>query len=216
MNPCDVENLDFDPLDDTKIWPEDKFPLYKVGIMVLNKNPDNFFAEVEQAAFCPANIVPGIEFSADKMLQGRSFSYTDTQRYRIGANFAELPVNRSISPINNNQRDGKMTYNYNPEPINYSPNSLNNNMPYPEENKAPKPIYTSGYITRTPITKTDDYSQAGDRYRNMTQTEKEHLVDNMAVELAQCRKDIVDRVLHHARCASVDWAKKLENAIRKY
>lgn len=216
MNPCDVENLDFDPLDDTKIWSEDKFPLYKVGIMVLNKNPDNFFAEVEQAAFCPANIVPGIEFSADKMLQGRSFSYTDTQRYRIGANFAELPVNRSISPINNNQRDGKMTYNYNPEPINYSPNSLNNNMPYPEENKAPKPIYTSGYITRTPITKTDDYSQAGDRYRNMTQTEKEHLVDNMAVELAQCRKDIVDRVLHHARCASVDWAKKLENAIRKY
>src|SRR5574344_153610 len=128
MAPEEVESLDFDPLDDTKTWPEDQFPLYKVGLMTLDKNPTNFFAEVEQVAYCPGNIVPGIQLSADKMLQGRSFSYVDTQRHRIGPNFMQLPINRSISPVNNNQRDGQMTYCFNPEPINYSPNSLNNNI----------------------------------------------------------------------------------------
>jgi catalase len=85
---------DFDPLDPTKTWPEDKFPLMPVGKMVLNRNPKNFFAETEQAAFCPASIVPGIEFSADKLLQGRTFSYADTQRHRLGPNYLQIPVNR--------------------------------------------------------------------------------------------------------------------------
>ena len=105
-----ADQLSFDPLDDTKIWPENQFPFQKVGMMVLNENPKNFFTDIEQAAFCPANIVPGIEFSADKMLQGRTFSYTDTQRYRIGANFAQLPVNRPVSPVANDQQDGYMAY----------------------------------------------------------------------------------------------------------
>ena len=87
MNISEEMNQTFDPLDATKTWPEDKFPLMPVGKMILNRNPDNFFSQVEQAAFCPANLVPGIEFSDDKLLQGRTFSYVDTQRYRLGANF---------------------------------------------------------------------------------------------------------------------------------
>ena len=98
-------------------------------MMVLNENPKNFFTDIEQAAFCPANIVPGIEFSADKMLQGRTFSYTDTQRYRIGANFAQLPVNRPVSPVANDQQDGYMAYKNPPGCVNYKPNSLDRNNP---------------------------------------------------------------------------------------
>jgi catalase len=129
MDITDELKQDFDPLDPTKTWPEDKFPLMPVGKMVLNKNPDNFFTEVEQAAFCPANIVPGIEFSADKLLQGRTFSYADTQRHRLGANFFQLGVNRPVVPVNNNQRDGAMQNGQFSGPVNYEPNSLAVGMP---------------------------------------------------------------------------------------
>lgn len=202
----EVESLCFDPLDDTKTWPEDIFPLYKIGLLVLNKNPENFFAEVEQAAFCPGNIVPGVELSADKMLQGRSFSYFDTQRHRLGPNFMQLPINRSISPVNNNQRDGAMTYTFNPEPINYSPNSLNNNMPKPAEISSPDPDYIEGYIARTSILKTDDFTQAGEHYDSLSKEEQMHLCENIAVELCLCRKDIVERVLNNFSKASMEFA----------
>ncbi len=215
MTPDEVQQLSFDPLDDTKTWPEDEFPLYKVGMMTLNQNPRNFFAEVEQSAFCPGNIVPGIEFSADKMLQGRSFSYLDTQRYRIGPNFAQLPVNRSISPINNNQRDGSMTYDINPEPINYFPNSLNNNRPLPADIPIPKPVFAKGYLARTPIVKTDDYTQAGERYRSLSPVEKQHLAENIAVELVYCRRDIIERVLANFAKASKEWADNVILAMQK-
>ena len=89
--------LDFDPLDDTKLWPEDQFPLLPVGRMVLDRNPDNYFAEVEQVAFGTGVLVDGLDFSDDKMLQGRTFSYSDTQRYRVGANYLQLPINRAAS-----------------------------------------------------------------------------------------------------------------------
>ena len=215
MAPEEVEHLSFDPLDDTKTWPEDQFPLYKVGMMTLNQNPQNFFAEVEQSAFCPGNVVPGIEFSADKMLQGRSFSYLDTQRYRIGPNFAQLPVNRSVSPVNNNQRDGSMTYEINPEPINYSPNSLNHNQPLPADITVPKPVFAKGYIARTPIVKTDDYTQAGERYRSLSPTDKQHLAENIAVELVLCRRDIIERVLSNFAKASKEWANSVMYAMQK-
>ena len=206
MKPDDVASLPFDPLDDTKTWPEDKFPLMAVGRMTLNRNPQNFFAETEQAAFCPANVVPGVELSADKMLQGRSFSYTDTQRHRLGPNFMQLPINHSISPIDNNQRDGSMTYEFNPEPINYSPNSLNNNRPLPANIKVPDPVYAEGYIARTPIAKTDDFAQAGEHYRSLDETQQEHLCDNIAVELYACKSDIISRVLDYFTQADSDFS----------
>ena len=146
-------------------------------MMVLNENPKNFFTDIEQAAFCPANIVPGIEFSADKMLQGRTFSYTDTQRYRIGANFAQLPVNRPVSPVANDQQDGYMAYKNPPGCVNYKPNSLDRNNPQ----EAPMPCYPGmrypgGTVQRSVLEKTDDYSQARTRYRSLPDAEKARLV----------------------------------------
>ena len=209
MNKDDVTKLEFDPLDDTKTWPEDNFPLIPVGVMTLYENTKNFFAETEQVAFCPANIVPGVELSADKMLQGRSFSFIDTQRHRIGPNFMQLPINRSISKVNNNQRDRNMTYYANPEVINYSPNSLNNNNPRPANINIPSPEHVKGYIVRTPIIKTDDFTQAGERYRSLNKIEKKHLVNNIAVELVKCKPDIIDRVLGYFGKASEEFRRSV-------
>ena len=112
MSDDDHPELDFDPLDDTKRWPEDQFPLLPVGRMVLDRNPDNFFAETEQSAFGTGVLVDGIDFSDDKMLQGRTLSYSDTQRYRVGPNYLQLPVNapQEKARAQTNQRDGQMTY----------------------------------------------------------------------------------------------------------
>src|SRR5690606_9737359 len=121
--------LDFDPLDDTKLWPNDQFPWYPVGKMTLNRNPENYFAEVEQSAFGTGVLVDGLDFSDDKMLQGRTFSYSDTQRYRVGTNYLQLPINAPKAKVATNQRDGQMAYNqggvkgFNPH-VNYEPTSL--------------------------------------------------------------------------------------------
>ncbi len=184
--------------------------------MTLNRNPTNFFAQVEQSAFCPGNLVPGVELSADKMLQGRSFSYLDTQRHRIGPNFMQLPINRSISPVNNNQRDGNMTYDFNPEPINYSPNSLNDNYPRPANIPVPKPEYTEGYIGRMPILKPDDFTQAGEHFNSLNRFEKEQLSDNIACELHCCRPDIIDRVINNLAKASEKLANMVITDMEKY
>jgi len=210
------ESLPFDPLDDTKTWPEDVFPLKKVGVMTLNRNPQNFFAQIEQAAFCPANIVPGIELSADKMLQGRSFSYNDTQRHRIGPNFTQLPVNRPLTPPVNNQRDGAMTYSFNPSPINYSPNSLADNRPFPSDIPVPKPVYLSGNAERKTIPKTDDFTQAGERYRSLSKSEKAHLCDNIAFELWKVTPDIKRRVLQYFENADKDFSAGVIQAMELY
>ena len=216
MTKEDVEKLNFDPLDDTKTWDETQLPLCKVGMMTLNENPQNFFAQVEQSAFCPGNLVNGIELSADKMLQGRSFSYLDTQRYRIGTNFAQLPINRSICPVNNNQRDGDMTYICNTEPINYSPNSLNRNQPLPASIHVPCPDTACGYIARTPIPKQNDFMQAGEHYLGLSQEQRAHLSDNIASELYCCRKDIIKRVICNFRKANEEWADMVVTDMEKY
>lgn len=113
----------FDPLDPTKVWPEDIYQLRLVGTMELNRNPDNYFAEVEQSAFSPSALVPGIEPSEDKPPQGRLFSYPDTQRYRLGTNYLNIPVNCPYAPVRNHQRDGAMTMKADPSAINFEPNS---------------------------------------------------------------------------------------------
>lgn len=211
----DVCKLDYDPLDATKIWCEEDFPLCKVGTMTLNRNPENYFAQVEQAAFCPSSLVPGIELSADKLLQGRAFAYADTQRYRLGANYSQLPINRSLSPICNNQRDGAMTYHCETEPVNYSPNSLNNNSPHPARLQIPPPVCEKGYITRSPITKQNDFYQAGIYYQSLSEIERVHLCENIALELCQCRKDIIERAVQNFRKACHDWGKQVYRNVRK-
>src|ERR1700724_1263834 len=114
-----VAQLSYDGFDDTKIWSD--IPEVKVGTMTLNKVPDNYFAYTEQSAFCPCEMVPGIEPSPDRMLQGRLFAYADTQRYRVGPNYMELPVNRPLVQVVNNNQDGSMTFNPQVGEVNYEP-----------------------------------------------------------------------------------------------
>lgn len=197
MDIADELKQDFDPLDATKTWPEDKFPLMPVGKMVLNRNPENFFAEVEQAAFCPASIVPGIEFSADKLLQGRTFSYADTQRYRLGANYLQLPINRPLVPVDNNQRDGAMQIGEFSGPVNYEPNSLAGGMPKEAPVGTPRAYRVEGEVTRQKISKTNDFQQAGERYRSLSKMDQEHLADNLIADLMHIDKPIQQRVIEN-------------------
>ncbi len=197
MDIADELKQDFDPLDATKTWPEDKFPLTPVGKMVLNRNPENFFAEVEQAAFCPASIVPGIEFSADKLLQGRTFSYADTQRYRLGANYLQLPINRPLVPVDNNQRDGAMQSGAFSGPVNYEPNSLAGGMPKEAPVGAYRVYRVEGEVTRRKISITNDFEQGGKRYRSLSKMDQEHLVDNLIADLMHIDKPIQQRVIEN-------------------
>ncbi|RYG59349.1 catalase, partial [bacterium] len=130
---ADEEKFDFDVLDATKIWPEDLIPVKRIGKMTLNRNPDNYFSETEQVAFMTTNIVPGIDFSNDPLLQGRNFSYLDTQLSRLGSpNFHELPINRPVCPFSNNQRDAHMRHTINKGRVSYTPASLDGHDPSEE------------------------------------------------------------------------------------
>ncbi len=126
----DEQKFDFDILDATKLWPEELLPVQRVGKMTLNRNPDNYFAETEQVAFNTTNVVPGIDFSNDPLLQGRNFSYLDTQLSRLGSpNFTELPINRPLVTVSNNQRDAQMRYTINKGRVSYAPASLDGHSP---------------------------------------------------------------------------------------
>ncbi len=190
--------LDFDPLDDTKTWPEDVFPLRRVGMMTLDRNVENFFAENEQSAFGTGVLVDGLEFSDDKMLVGRTFSYSDTQRYRVGPNYLQLPVNAPLTKPATNQRDGQMAYSVDatgPNPhVNYEPNSTGGL----QEADAAGPAYEPeirGRLTRARIERTNDFAQAGERYRTMPDWERDDLVANLVDLLGQCERQIQDRMI---------------------
>ncbi|MCM3041063.1 catalase [Paenibacillus motobuensis] len=192
-----VEDLDgwgFDPLDPTKVWPEDHYPLVKVGTMSLNQNPVNYFAEVEQVAFSPSVLVPGIEPSEDKLLQGRLFSYPDTQRYRLGANYLQIPVNCPYAPVQNHQRDGLMNVKQDPSPVNYEPNSFEDSpKEAPEYQDSLAPL--SGQAGRERIAKTDEFTQAGELYRSFTSAERDHLISNLVSDLRQTNEQIQLRAI---------------------
>jgi catalase len=181
----------FDVLDPTKVWPEELIPVRRIGKMTLNRNPDNFFAETEQVAFCPTHIVPGIDFSDDPLLQGRLFSYLDTQLSRLGSpNFAELPINRSLPLVHNNQRDGHMRQTITPGKASYYPNSLGGGCPmtapasaggyvhYPEQVQGRKVRARSESFR-------DYFSQATLFWKSLTAPEKEHLVAAAHFELGK-------------------------------
>lgn len=211
MDPCDADNLDFNPLDATKVWPEDLFPLIEVGKMILNKNPHNFFTEVEQLAFCPANLVPGIELSADKLLQARGFSYRDTQRHRIGTNFHQLPINRPLSGVNNNTQDGPMRYSNKCGKVNYKDNYLDDNKPEIKEKLVNSPKLLKGKMVMAPIDKDDDFKQAGERFCAMTMKEKKTLVDNIVADMWCVDLEIQLRAIRNFSKASREWGE----AVRK-
>ena len=213
MDPDVETELEFDPLDDTKIWPEEDFPLMPIGKMVLNRNPENFFAEVEQSAFAPAAMVPGIEPSADKMLQGRLFAYPDTQRHRIGPNYLKIPINRPIVEVKNNQRDGSMTIDKQQGSINYEPSNhpdaLKEARSYPESKTCIK-----GDITRQNISKTNDFYQAGALYRSMSEKDRDHLIDNIVVELRDVDEEIQKIMVSYFTKADEEYGEHVASGLR--
>jgi catalase len=202
MDDHEHPELDWDPLDDTKTWPENDFPLRHVGRMVLDRAPQNFFAESEQISFGTGVLVDGLDFSDDKMLVGRTFSYSDTQRYRVGPNYLQLPVNQPKNGVPaTNQRDGQMTYHVdetgeNPT-VNYEPSITGGLAEAPK----PGPVETgpeiSGRLTRAQIPRTNDYQQAGERFQLSEQWEKDDLVGNLSTLLGQCDRPIQERMVWH-------------------
>lgn len=195
----DLDKFDFDILDATKLIPEALVPVEIVGKMVLNRNPDNFFAETEQVAFCPANIVPGIDFSDDPLLQGRIFSYSDTQRHRLGgANFTEIPINRPVCPFHNNQRDGFHRMQIDTAPANYNPNSIGDNWP----RETPEAAEDGGFTTtpervegikerlRSPSF-AEYYSHPRLFWMSQTPVEQEHIINAFGFELSKVTRPYI-------------------------
>ncbi|WP_030506204.1 catalase [Microbispora rosea] len=202
MSDDEHPELDFDPLDDTKVWPEDVFPAKPVGRMVLDRTVDNVFAENEQISFGTGVLVDGLDFSDDKMLVGRTFSYSDTQRYRVGPNYLQLPVNQARNAdVRTNQRDGLMTYDQdrggeNPH-VNYEP-SITGGLRegrFPSHDEQGPQI--TGRLTRKRIPRTNDYKQAGERYLLMEEWERDDLVENFVTMLSECDRPIQERMVWH-------------------
>ncbi|HEY0943998.1 MAG TPA: catalase [Opitutaceae bacterium] len=197
MPEADADKYHVNPFDLTKVWPHQDYPLIEVGILELNRNPQNYFAEVEQAAFSPSNVVPGIGHSPDKMLQARIFSYPDAHRYRIGVNFQSLPVNAPRCPVMHYQRDGAMRFDGNfGGAINYEPNSFNAPKECPAA--AEPPLRISGDAARyNHRDGNDDYTQAGNLFRLFDDTQKQRLFGNIARHMAGVPQEIQLRQICH-------------------
>ncbi|WP_326727814.1 catalase [Streptomyces phaeochromogenes] len=217
MPAAEADGYRFNPFDLTKVWPHDDYPLQRVGRLVLDRNPDNVFAEVEQAAFSPNNFVPGIGPSPDKMLQGRLFAYADAHRYRLGVNHTLLAVNAPRATVANNYgRDGLMAANSQGRAArNYEPNSYGG----PTETGRPlsAPLAVNGHTGtyETPLhTKDDHFFQAGELYRLMSEEERSRLVANIAGGLSQAsRDDVVEKNLAHFHAADPEYGRRVEEAV---
>lgn len=204
MPEADAAKVPYNPFDLTKVWPHKDYPLKEVGVMELNRNPENFFAEVEQSAFNPASVVPGIGFSPDKMLQGRLFSYGDAQRYRLGVNHYLIPVNAARCPVHSYHRDGAMRVDSNyGSTLGYEPNSTGEWKDQPE---FAEPLLdlnqAAGHWNHREDT--DYYSQPGALFRLMTPTQQQVLFENTARSLNGVPREI--QVRHISNCLKADSA----------
>lgn len=212
--------LDFDPLDDTKLWPKKQFPFLPVGRMVLDKNPQDYHAEVEQAAFGTGVLVDGLDFSDDKMLQGRTFSYSDTQRYRVGANYLQLPINAPKKHVATNQTGGQMAYHIdrptgvNPH-INYEP-SLLDGLKEVEKTGAPHEPYVEGPVQRKGIERTNDFAQAGQTYRALEGWEREDLINNLVIGLGPCDPRIQKKMVEMFTRCDEDYGRRVSEGLQKW
>ncbi|PWM30950.1 MAG: catalase [Verrucomicrobia bacterium] len=198
-----AKKMPYNPFDLTKEWYTKDFPLIEVGMMELNRNPENFFAEVEQAAFNPANVVPGIGFSPDKMLQARLFGYGDAQRYRLGVNHWQIPVNRPRCPVTGYSRDGQMRVddNYGGK-IGYEPNSYGAWSEQPQYKEPPTPVDGDGDTWNFREDDSDYYTQPGNRFRAMDDGQKERLFANTARAMGDAPAFIKQR--HIDNCYRAD------------
>jgi len=210
MPELEAEKYRWNPFDLTKVWLHKDYPVMEVGIVELNRNPENYFAEVEQAAFDPSNIVQGISFSPDKMLQARVFSYADAHRYRLGVNYQRLPINspKGIKP-KTYHRDGSMRFDGNEgSAVNYEPNSFGG----PKENPAYKepPLKINGNADRyTQPRVDDDFVQPGLLYRLMKPDEQDRLIKNLVGSLKQVPVEIQKRQVAHFKRADATWGQRV-------
>lgn len=218
LRPQQLNDFDFNPLDATKIWPEAIAKKQYIGRFVLNRVPDNFFAEVEQAGLAPGNLVAGIEASEDKLLQGRLFAYADAQRYRIGANFSSLPVNTPIASTKNYYQDGAMATtkrkkterNYEPHepPQGLTANKTFRHSPIHFRNQNPLGVQTR-------LSKPNNYKQAGEFYRSLGEVDRQHLIYNLTLDLSQVKNPvIVHKMIAHFTQADQDYGQRLAKALR--
>lgn len=196
-------NMPYNPFDLTKVWYKNEYPLIEVGYLELNRNSDNYFADVEQAAFNPANIVPGIGLSPDKMLQGRLFSYGDAQRYRLGVNHHQIPVNAPKCPVNSYHRDGQMRVNANVgSTLGYEPNSYGEWIEQSEFKEPPLELYGAAYQWDFREDDADYYTQPGKLFRLMSPEQQKVLFENTARAMGDAPKMI--KVRHIGNCLKAD------------
>jgi catalase len=209
-----AKTFPFNPFDLTKVWPKKDYPLIEVGYYELNRNPENVFADVEQAAFTPTNIVPGISFSPDKMLQARLFSYGDAQRYRLGVNHHHIPVNAPKCPFHSYHRDGAMRTDGNlGGTTTYWPNSHSEWTDQPQLNEPPMEVGPAAHWDHR--VDEDHFQQPGDLFRKMTPQQKQVLFDNTARQVGGADKHIQER--HIANCTKADpaYGKGVADALEK-
>ncbi|MDU7692715.1 MAG: catalase [Helicobacter sp.] len=216
----DAKTYKIHPFDVTKVWPHKDYPLIEVGIVTLNRNPENYFAEVEQASFQPSNVVPGIGFSPDRMLQGRLFSYADTARYRLGINHAQIPVNAPRCAVNTTSRDGTMQAGAFGGHMNYNPSSVPG---YTEDPNARDPKFDTSSIQDNfdlhdfdyRADDADYYSQAGDLYRLLKPDERERLCQNIAASMQGVPEDIKKLQVSHFTKADPEYGKRVGELVLK-
>jgi catalase len=206
--------LDWDPLDDTKIWPEKEFPLRHVGVMTLNRNVEDFFNENEQIAMGTGVLVDGLDFSDDKMLVGRTFSYSDTQRHRVGTNYLQLPVNQAKNArVATNLSGGQMSFSRDLAPgqnphVNYEP-SIHDGLREAERKEPNNQPEITGRLTRSVIERRNDYVQARGRYCTMMDWERDDLVLNMGTLLSECERDVQERMVWHFFMVHDDYGRRV-------
>ena len=209
----EAKNCSFDPFDLTKVWPHGDYPMIKVGTMTLNENPKNYFNEIEQASFSPSNVVPGVSFSPDKMLQARIFSYPDAHRYRVGTHYEMLPVNRPIVDVNTYHADGSMNYEIK-EPIDayYEPNSFGGAV---EDASFAEPAFETGDMADRYNHRdgNNDFVQVTALFNLMSDYQKEQLFSNIAEAMGGVPRDIVDRQLALFEQVHKDYAAGVKKAL---
>ena len=213
MSDEEAKKCSFNPFDLTKVWPHGDYPMIKVGTMTLNENPKNYFQQVEQAAFSPSNIVPGISYSHDKMLQARIFSYPDAQRYRVGTHYEMLPVNRPIVEVNTYNLDGSMNFDIKePTKAFYEPNSFDGAV---EDASYLEPDLAVGDIAKRYDHRVgnDDFSQPRALFLLMSNSQKEQLFSNIKDAMAGVPRDIVDRQIALFEKVHPDYAAGVKKAL---
>ncbi|MCY1207405.1 Catalase [compost metagenome] len=211
MTPEQLATPEFDPLDATKIWPG--VPEVKVGTMTLNRNPDNVFLETEQSALAPSNLVPGIEPSEDRLLQGRIFSYADTQLYRVGTNGLQLPVNRPRTAAVNHHQDGNLNAGARSSSVNYEPSAQADISASASQKYSQLPL--SGATQQQRIARTQNFRQAGDYYRSLSAREQANLIGNLAGDLGQVKSDGVKyTMLSYFQKADANYGRALSRAVQ--